>query len=99
MMEYALNGDPTLNDAASVKPATHSDGSWFVHVHTERVGDASLSYAVELDQNADLPGASWATNGIEWVADSAVSGDYKSVTNRTDATDAQEFIRLQVEKN
>jgi hypothetical protein len=98
MMEYALNGDPTQNDAATVKPATHSDGSWFIHVHTERVGDASLSYEVQLDQNGNLPMASWATNGIEWVADSAVSGDYKSVTNRTDATGSQEFIRLKVEK-
>lgn len=99
MMEYAMNGDPTQNDAASVKPATHSDGSWFVHVHTERVGDPSLSYSVELDQSGNLPMASWSTNGIEWVSDSAVSGDYKSVTNRTDATDSQEFIRLQVEKD
>jgi hypothetical protein len=98
LMEYALNGDPTIDDAASVKPSVSSDGSWFVHVHTERVGDASLSYAVELDQSASLPLASWATNGIEWVNDSAVSGDYKSVTNRTDNTDSQEFIRLQVEK-
>lgn len=99
LMEYALNGDPTADDAASVKPATSADGSWFYHVHTERVGDASLSYAVELDQNADLTSALWETNGIEWVSDSAVSGNYKSVTNRTDATDSKEFIRLQVEKN
>jgi len=98
LMEYALNGDPTANDAASVKPAVSTDGSWFVHVHTERVGDATLSYAVELDQNANLPSASWATTGIEYVDESAVSGDYKSVTNRTDNTDSQEFIRLQVEK-
>jgi hypothetical protein len=100
LMEYALGGDPTVDDAAGVLPTgkVSADGSWFYYVHSERADDETLTYTVQLDDDlvAD-PG--WSTNGISLVGESAVNGNgYKSVTNRTD-TGSRGFITLQVGKD
>ncbi len=99
LLEYALGGDPTTNDAAAILPtsATSGDGSWFYHIHNERTDDSALTYTVELKTDL-VSDPSWETNDVQFVGESAVVDDFKSVTNRTDI-DLAEFLRLKVEQN
>lgn len=100
LMEYALGGNPTNEDAATVLPAYGilDDGSnWFYHIHTERTDDSTLSFTV--DMKTDLVADSgWTTNGLIFTGESPVVDHFKSVTNRTDI-DSAEFIRMKVEQN
>jgi len=98
LLEYAFGGNPTTDDAADKIPATSvsEDGAWFTHVHIERIGDDTLTYDLKLNENlTDANG--WTANGIT-PAGEAISGDFKTVTNRTDIGTA-EFLRLTVEQN
>ncbi len=101
LMEYALNGDPTVDDAGTVKPSssTAMDGgtNYLYHVHTERTDDGTLTYMVEAGTSLVI--TNWSTSDIEFVDESGTVDNYKSVTNRTDVDLTAEFIRLQVEKD
>ena len=101
LLEYALDGDPTADDAAAKLPAfaTVEDAgtTWFYFIHNERTDDSSLTYTVVRKDMLDIGG--WETNGVEHVGDSAPSGSFKSVTNRTDTGSAAEFLTLEVEQN
>ncbi|QHI69121.1 hypothetical protein [Tichowtungia aerotolerans] len=102
LMEYALGGDPTADDASSVKPATFvaTEGTtnWFYHVHNERTDDPSLTFSIGTE--TDLVNAPvWNTNDVFNAGESAEVGGFKSVTNRTEMTDSTKFIRLKVEQN
>jgi hypothetical protein len=99
LIEYALGGNPNVDDAAAKLPTASlsEDGTWFYHVHNERTDDTNLVYTVELV--SDLVIGTWVTNGVDFVGESAVDPDsFKSVTNRTDVG-SREFIRLSVEHN
>jgi len=100
LLEYALGGNPTNDDAAVILPgfsvAADGGSNWFYYVHNERTDDDTLTYTVEVKSNLVLD-PSWETNGVEPVGESGAVGSFKSVTNRTDIGSA-EFIRLNVEK-
>lgn len=95
LLEYALGGNPTNADAASVLPSFQSLESWFYHAHNERTDDTSLTYTVQL--NTNLVAGTWTTNGVERTGESGVENNFKSVTNRTDIGDG-EFMRLRIEQ-
>jgi hypothetical protein len=97
LLEYALGGNPTNNDAAAVLPVSSSDGNWFYHIHQERTDDSALSYTVKLKDDL-VNDPSWDTNGVVFFGESDVADDFKSVTNRTDIGN-NEYLRLEVEKN
>ena len=44
LMEYALGGNPTHNDAVAVLPVFQTLGNDFFHVHNERTDDSNLTY-------------------------------------------------------
>ena len=96
LAEYALGGNPTIADAASVLPVFQAVGSHFYFTHTERSDDSSLSYTVQL--NSNLVSGIWTTNGVEFVEETGVVDDLKTVTHRTDI-DSVEFMRLKIEQN
>jgi hypothetical protein len=100
LLEYALNGDPTVADT-SILPgsfvAEDAGSDWLYYVHTERTDDGSLTYTVEAGNN--LVYTNWNAAGISFVGASEAIDSYKSVTNRTDTDATAEFIRLQVEKD
>ena len=97
MMEYALGGNPTNDDAAAVSPDTHmaDDGgaSWFYHVHNQNT-DPSLVFTVGATPNLVITAAD--TNDVDWVGETAESGGFKTVTNRTEMTTDAKFIKLEV---
>jgi len=101
LMEYALGGDPTIDDAATVAPshsfAMDAGTNWMYHVYNERTDDPRLIY--ELGRKLDLIfSANWTTGAIEFVGESADIGGFKSVTNRAPAEAGKAFLRLNVEK-
>lgn len=98
LLEYALGGNPTNDDAAVVLPTASlsGDGSWFYHVHNERTDDTNVVYTVKRVSN--LIDGTWETNGVNFVGASTGTNDFRFVTNRTDIG-MQEFVRLIVELN
>ncbi len=102
LMEYALGGNPTNDDAAAVSPKTYTadDGGtdYFYHVSDQRDGDASLTFT--LGSEIALTGTpTWDTNDVSFVGESMATNDYKTVTNRTEATPSAKFIKLEVQQN
>lgn len=102
LMEYALGGNPTNDDASEVAPVTFTaaDGgtNWFYHVHTERTDDPALTVTIGTATNL-VNVSSWDENDVEQVGAPVISGNFKTVTNRTEATPNAKFIKLQVERN
>lgn len=101
LLEYALNGNPTNDDAAAVSPVgyigSESGTNYLYYVHNERTDDNSLTYSVGTETN--LVGTlAWNTNDVSFVSESSVSNSFKTVTNRTEATAPSKFIGLTVQK-
>jgi hypothetical protein len=101
LMEYALGGDPTVDDHAAIAPSTYTadDGGtdYFYHVYDERTDDPSLTYVVGATDNLVITPAD--TNEVSFVGESAAVDSFKSVTNRTAATTNEKFIKLEVQQN
>ena len=97
LMEYALGGNPTLNDAAAVRPVFQALENHFYYVHNERTDDTNLTYTVE--QSTNLLSNDWNTNGLEFIGAAGFSNVWKVVTNRISILGKdQQFVRLEVEK-
>ncbi len=103
LVEYALGGDPTVDDAATVLPDSFTDSSdgtnRLYHVYNRR-GDAldrGLTYSVLED--SDLVSGSFATLVPDYGVSLVVDG-FESVTNRiyTD-NDVTAFMKLEIEIN
>jgi hypothetical protein len=97
--EYALGGNPTNKDAASILPGFQLEESggtnWLYYAHNERTDDPGLMYTVWVSTN--LVSNVWKTNGVEFAGSSVVSNVWKTVTNRTEAVEDAKFISLRVE--
>jgi len=97
LVEYALGGNPTTNDAAAVLPVFQLLENSLVYVHNERTDDTSLKYTVLVCTN--LVSDSWKTNGVEFVDAAGFSNVWKTVTNRVSTIGkSQQFIRLKIEQ-
>jgi len=98
LMEYALGGNPTIDDAAAISPETYTAGergtNWFYHVYDERTDDASLIF--EMGATPNLVTTAADTNDVEFVGATAETCGFKTVTNRTEAATAAKFIKLEV---
>ena len=101
LMEYALGGNPTNDDAFAVAPvafiAAQNGTSWFYHVHTERTNDPRL--VVTLGTATDLVHVlSWNnTNDLVLVGETPAGDGFKIVTNRTETEADGKFILLNTE--
>ncbi|WP_372846720.1 Ig-like domain-containing protein, partial [Pontiella sp.] len=93
LMEYALGGNPVSNDAALIAPKlTVSNGyAWLVY---NRNTDPALTFTVSATE--DLQAA--FSNEVPIFGESAESGGFKTVTNRTEATAPAKFMKLEVQK-
>lgn len=98
LMEYALGGNPTEDDAATVAPATYADTGWFYHVYDERTDDPALTFSLGSDSDlVSVP--AWDTNDVFQVGETAETNGFKTVTNRTEMTTNAKFIRLEVQQD
>ena len=108
LVEYALGGNPTNADAASVLPIFQprvapesGEGeleNYFHYIHNERTDDTSLTYTVV--QTTNLVSNGWETNGVEFVGEAVFFNSWKVVTNKVPTLGKdQQFIRLEIEKD
>jgi hypothetical protein len=99
LLEYALGGNPQVNDAAALQPAlmAMSDGgtNWFYYIQSRRTDDEALSYTVTLDD--DLVAAPAGVTNAP-IGQSAEVDGFTTFTNRTDL-DKHEFFMLKVQKD
>lgn len=98
LLEYALGGNPTNDDAAAALPVSEADAGWLTLVYGKRADadDVGLTYTVVTD--TDLVHGQMTNEVPEYgVSDLAING-YVTATNRipTD-TDNQAFMQLKVE--
>lgn len=100
LLEYALGGNPTNNDAAALLPvytiAADGGTNWFYHVHKERSGDDTLVY--RLIDTVDLVNGPVNTNGYAFQTVGPPVGDYVTVTNSYSTSNDTLFVELKVEK-
>lgn len=105
LTEYALGGNPQVNDAATVLPTWtgvwDNGTNWLVYVHNQRTDYAERGLVYNVQSTANLASPAW-TNGspVVYVGKGAAANGFESVTNRIDmTTNAQYFLRLQIQKN
>lgn len=98
LLEYALGGNPTIDDAAAILPTTGVDGAWFNYVYRrQNPADPALSYAVL--SSSDLVNGP-ITNATSEAGTSAVVGGFETVTNRVStAVEGKQFLKLNVERS
>ena len=94
--EYALNSNPT-NASDTGQTTFEADSSTFSVVYTKLANDSSAVY--RLLDTTDLVYGSLSTNAYTSQDQSAVSGDYVTVTNHYDMSGKSvQFIELEVEQ-
>lgn len=100
LLEYALGGNPNVNDAATVMPHWEVHGSWLDYIFNRRTNYETLGLVYKVETCTNLASNSGWTNASYTELIGLVSGEFETVTNRIEirATNSQ-FIRLQVENN
>jgi hypothetical protein len=104
LLEYALGGDPNVDDAATVLPTSGmvEDGGtdWLEYVYNRRKDFAVRGLDYNAETTDDLVFGSW-TNGSYTVSGvGSVDDDFEAVTNRVDTGAADILhIRLRVQEN
>ena len=99
LAEWALDGDPTLSDAASVLQSEVDGGVLSLiykrHLYADELG---LDYTVGRDTDLVETPEGWTTNGIT-EASGGIDEDYEAVTNTVPADVDGRFLRLQIQQD
>ena len=97
LAEWALGGDPTLSDAASVLQSEVDGGVLSLiykrHLYADELG---LDYTVGRDTELVATPEGWTTNGIT-EASGGIDLDFEAVTNTVPADIEGRFLRLLIE--
>ncbi len=98
LMEYALGGNPTNSDAASILPVTKEGAGVLSYIYNrQNPKDPALTY--EVLSSIDLVFGP-ITNTTTEVGVSEVVEGFESVTNQVStAVEAQQFMQLKVQKD
>jgi lysophospholipase L1-like esterase len=104
LYEYAFNGNPTNSAATGINPFVGKAGvaggtNYIEYVHVERAStNSGITYT--LQQTSNLISQAFSNSVDAVFVGEAVSGAYKSVTNRipTDGKTA-EYLRVKVEED
>jgi hypothetical protein len=97
LLEYAMGGNPTNNDAAAVMPTSELDAGWLYLVYNRRenAGALDLTYTVVTGTNL-VSGP--MTNEVPEYGVSAETDGFVNATNRiSTGVHDQGFMQLQVE--
>jgi len=98
LLEYALGGNPTTDDAAAILPVPSTETGWLNLIYQQRedAGDVGLTYTVVTDTDLVF-GTMTNEVPLHGVSGTAVDG-YVTATNRiSTATDPQAFMQLKVQ--
>ena len=101
LLEYALGGNPTVDDSSSVLPVNFVDADAVIYVYNRRIDwqDVGLLYELQLSEN--LVATAFSNDAAAYVesVSSQPNGDYEAVTNSISTiTRTTQFITLSVEQ-
>ena len=97
LLEYALGGNPTTNDAAAILPVSETTGGSFLYIYSRRDDYVARGLTYSVLSSTDLVFEP-ITNATTEVGASAPSGGFETVTNSVStAAQAAQFINLEVE--
>ncbi len=104
LTEYALGGDPTVDDAAAILPTsgTISEGgtTWLEYVYNRRTDYVARSLDYTVETTALLTPSTWVNGGFTESGVGPIDVDFEAVTNRVDTGAGNEaFIRLLFQEN
>ena len=104
LLEFALGGDPNIDDAASVLPTSGmaQDGgtNWLEYVYNRRVDHVALGLEYNVETVDDLVLGTWTNDNYTVSGIGSVDAEFDAVTNRIDTTtDDNHFIGLTVQEN
>jgi len=98
--EYGLGGNPTNAADTGFSAITYPEaGDWLIYIYPQRREAALSGLGYSTERTDDLVNGSWVGTGIEELGTGAdvFGAGFDGVTNRiSTATDAQQFIHLQV---
>jgi hypothetical protein len=104
LLEYALGGDPNVNDASAVLPASsmvaQSGTNWLEYIYNRRLDAAARGLDYDMILSEDLVAGSWTNIGQSAESGSApVDDDFETVTNRIATDVSSKFAALEVTEN
>ncbi|RKX47597.1 MAG: hypothetical protein DRP64_00555, partial [Verrucomicrobia bacterium] len=100
LVEYALGGNPLVDDAAVYAPVFNISGDWVTYVYNRRHDYAIRGLTYGLKVSVDLSGT-WTDSGTAYeTASVAIDSEFDSVTNKIDITGIpQGFLQLEITEN
>jgi len=103
LLEYALGGNPTINDAGSILPSCHIEGDGMMYQYNRRTNHVVLGLSYYLELRDDLVFGSWTNDpGLYTVTGTSTDGSaagFEAVSNRISTTMKDEqFVRLGIEE-
>jgi hypothetical protein len=100
LLEYALGGNPNVNDAATVMPHWAIHGPWLDYIFNRRMNYDALGLDYEVETSTNLASSRGWTNANYTELVGPASNGFETVTNRIDTRAATaRFIRLKVKYN
>jgi hypothetical protein len=100
LLEYALDGNPTVKDATTVMPHWAVHGPWLDYIFNRRTNYETLGLEYKVETCTNLASDNGWTNANFTELIGSVSGEFETVTNRMNIGVANsQFIRLQVGYN
>ncbi|RKX47682.1 MAG: hypothetical protein DRP64_00435 [Verrucomicrobia bacterium] len=101
LLEYALGGNPTNDDAVAVQPAAtflDSDTWEYVYKRYRDAADRQLTY--DLQTKGDLVGESWVSSGGMYeTGTNTTDSTFDVVTNTVTGLANEMFIKLEITEN
>ena len=99
--EYALGGDPTVNDAASLKAvgelAIQGEDDVFAFTYNRRIGATALGLTYAVKGKTDLNATTWSTTGItDEVEVTTLNDEFEAVTATTPMDTDKKFLHLEI---
>ena len=96
LMEYALGGDPLLDDAAAIVPVGHVDAGYLNYVFKRRTDAATRGLDYNVYSSTDLVTGA-LSNATEFAGSGGLGGGFESATNRVPtAGEDKQFMSLEV---
>jgi hypothetical protein len=100
LFEYALGGDPNVDDATSIMPfyelySVNGD-TWFNYIYYRRLDALARNLTYEVLATSDLVSNVW-TNSVEEVGTFPLDSEFEAVFNRISTdTEAHQFMKLEI---
>jgi hypothetical protein len=100
LTEYALGGNPNVDDAVSIQPFYElysvNGNNWLNYIYYRRLDALSRNLTYEVLATSDLTSNVW-TNDIEEVGTFPVDSEFEAVFNRISTdTESQQFMKLEI---